>query len=74
MKSRIEELALDAICYVPDQIAAPVHESALKAITTAVNETLELAAKECEKKGKRIGDSDCHWGPEYANRIRNLKV
>lgn len=34
---------------------------------------LEQAARVCEKPGKSLGDSDSHWGPEYARRIRLLK-
>jgi hypothetical protein len=71
MKSRIEELASSV---VSGYTSGATVEQVEVAILTAVNEALELAAKECEKKGKRIGDSDCHWGPEYASRIRKLKV
>ncbi len=75
MKERIEELAFGTAMVVHTQTRVSIVEVKIReAITTAVNEALEMAAKECEKRGIRICDNDDYWGPEYANRIRNLKV
>lgn len=35
-----------------------------------VQDGILASAKVCEQLGKRIGDADSYWGPEYAKRIR----
>lgn len=53
MKDRIEELANRA--YESGSIdTGPLYGSIHSAITDAVNEALELAARECEKEAKRL--------------------
>lgn len=37
-------------------------------------EIIERCAKVCEASGKRIGDADSYWGPEYAKRIRSMNA
>lgn len=70
MKDRIEELANRA--YESGDIdTGPLYGSIHSAITTAVNEALELAARELEKRcGERHG-YDKH---DDAAAIRKLKV
>lgn len=74
MRERIELFAANIIHTVPDQIAAPVHEDAIKELTFAVNEALELAAKECEEIDNASYPHTRKWPSDCAAAIRKLKV
>lgn len=74
MKSRIEELALSV---VSGYTSGATVEQVEVAILTAINEALELAAKECENYPKRdpAEDGNGYWASENcAEAIRKLKV
>jgi hypothetical protein len=67
VKERIEEWALNITHMISERDAAPAHEAAIVELTRAVNEALELAAKECEQSDKSTHPSD------LAEAIRKLK-
>lgn len=71
MRERIEELVEGAFeSYWPDDI----HETAAtKLVTTAVNEALELAARECDQTAKR-SERDLYGAVRSAAAIRKLRV
>jgi len=72
MKDRIEELAQQIYM---DEGGMPSMELRCKVITTAVNEALELAARECEKETK--AGLPAMWisvASKNAAAIRKLKV
>lgn len=81
MKDRIEELAkqmntLDGDVYVSKY--GTLYKQHVEAITTAVNEALELAARECDSIAW-TNKNTAMLGPEYnstkcAAAIRKLKV
>jgi len=76
MKSRIEELAMQlCVRIVGAQYIPAESDEAVRAITAAVNEALELAAKECEKETK--AGSPAMWisaASKNAEAIRKLKL
>ena len=66
MKKRIEELALKTAKLTGGGVVADA-KFISQAITTAVNEAIELAAKDCEQSDKSTHPSD------LADAIRKLK-
>ena len=73
MKDRIELFAANIICTIPDQIAAPVYESSIREITRAVNEALELAARECDRFANE-SSNPMNFSENCAAAIRKMKV
>jgi len=71
VKERIEELAT-VIAY--QHCDAGADQNAIESvITTAVNEALELASRECDQTAKR-SERDLHGSVRCAAAIRKLKV
>ena len=71
MKSRIEELARELALKLVGRKYIRVDECSFT-ITTALNEALELAAKECDRQST---EPECPERAKYcAEAIRKLKV